>query len=1367
MKRYFKYIYFSLLVLAINPLSGQELLYSENFNECMVPSDWGTNISYGDGIGFYVGQPTNDNSDSTSIDGTCMMVFDDDILGNNTPTFVAEASTPTFSTMGYNTVRLHTDVHFRAYGTSTFSIYAEESDGQRILLAEYGEGQQTGSQFSDFAPLSLDLSFFTQSTELKIVYIYDDMEMYAWYAGIDNVEVIGSGEGDLIFIEQFNDCALPEDWSTSILEGEQDWVFGLFDNDNSSATSMNSSCFAFFDDDKIGRDAPFSTADLMSPWFDGSQYATFILEMELIFRRYGDFENISVYVNDGEKIKLVKEFFDAVGGPQITNYMPIRLDLTEYRSTNMQVIFRYDDGNEWGWWAGIDNVKVIGNGSINDLCQNFEMLEIGKACLVSNNKNAVFSGPENSCYSNGEGSLWYSLIAPQDGIIKLTNEANYNDLISIYTGTCGALIEMSCTNKDEHGFRGEEVVFNAIKDQTYYIRISGIDSDYGLSRGKNCISANYINEVPQPAIEDIVAMAVPLTINAGGYNIDNTHGNIEATVPEDNLLARSDLWYTFNTDDYQNINVDIVSDFAENTVVYDEDFKEIHAQLEGGKFSLLDLKANSMFYIQISGTFAIIEGGAEIVLSAIDPVIPESDDCLTNTEIFADQEITYDNSGQSFSGIHSSCDIYADKDRWFSFVATESVLYLNIESDFITNATIYQGMCDSLEEIVCETGLQACDGSIPLAGLEINQTYFLQISASQTNNNNISGMVSFSLSSEPIELPSFSLNVSTQCLENGYSELQISVESDVPYTLSGNSHGDMLFEGESYLVVATPEEGCEKSVKGVVDCQGTSCNLSVESLVSYPSCFGGMDGSLEVVVENGLGPFSYVWSHSEEDVSQFSSVGEGEYQVTITDALGCVSAMTVQIEEPMPLMSTVNSSDQTVAGVNDGTASVDIEGGTLPYSIEWSTGETTSSINDLAPGNYSVTISDYNGCSADYNIIVNEVNCVFEVSAELNHVSCFGGNDASITISSDEDIESVEWDNNESGITLNDIGEGVFTANITLTNGCEKIESYTITQPEAITFESDISNVRCFGESNGQINPMVSGGNGGFVYDWEDGSVDLVRSDLPAGDYTLKATDVNGCTEEVIFTVTQPDLLEVASSMVTDLSCSDSHDGQICVFVEGGTQPYQFEWEELENGMSKMTDLVAGTYHLLVTDLNQCTLSVEQTVTSPMPLEVTVESMTISDLNDGQIEISVEGGTEPYEVTWYLNDEVVGTGMEISGLTEGIYRSVIFDANGCVFETPDYLLSPTGVSELVPSEFKVYPNPARVNFTIESIGDYAIESVKVVSVTGQDVTGLVSFSRVGGQLVGENNGLLSGVYYLEVSEEKGVVTERIALVVAE
>jgi len=1367
MKRFLKYISFLFFSLSLMPLSAQELLYSEDFNECVVPADWLMNISYGDGIGFYVGQPTNPKSDSTSIDGTCMMVFDDDILGNNTPTFIAEVSTPTFSTMGYKTIRLHTDLHFRAYGTSTFSVYVEESDGQRILLAEYGEGQQTGSQFSDFAPLSLDLSFFTESPELKLVYIYDDKEMFAWWAGIDNVEVIGSGEGEIIMIEQFNDCGLPENWSTDILEGQHDWVFGLFENNKSSATSMNGSCFAFFDDDIIGSDAPFSTIDLMTPWFDGSQYATFILEMELIFRRYGDFENISVYVNDGVNIKLVKEFFDAVGGPQLTNYVPIRLDLTEYRSNDMQIIFRYNDGNVYGWWTGIDNVKIIGNGSINDLCQNFEVLEIGKACLISDNKNAIFSGPPNTCFPNGEGSLWYSLLAPEDGIIKLSNDADYNDIITIYSGLCDALLEINCTNKDEHGFRGEEAIFNVVKGQTYMVRISGVDSDYGLSRGRNCITANYINQLPQASPEDVVNMAVPITINAAPYDLDNSHGNIESTLPEENLLARSDLWYSFNTEEFQNIEVDVTAKFAENTVVYDEDMNEIHAQIEGGKFQLHDLSVNANHFIQISGTFAIIEGGAEISLKAIDSIDPESDDCFDNTEILVNEDITYDNAGQSFSGQYSSCDIYADKDRWFSFVPDGNPLYLNLESDFVTNAVIYQGECEELEEIICHSGLETCDGSIPINGLNEGQTYYLQISASQTNNNNTSSQISFSLSNEPVELPILTLIVSTQCLEDGQAELQILVSSDSPYTIEGNSHGDILFEGDTYIVVATPEIGCEKSIKGIVECQGTSCNLLVESGLSYPSCFGALDGSIDLDIQNGLGPYSYSWAHTEDDVSQFESLGSGEYHVTITDALGCITSSSINIEEPNPIVSLVNSTDQIMANMDDGTASIDISGGTLPYSIDWSNGDSGQAINNLPPGDYSVTITDYNGCAASHDFIVSELDCAFSVDVELIHVTCFGDIDGSITLSSTSDIESVEWDNNDSGQSITNLGQGVFTATISLSDGCQKIESFIIDEPEDITFESDISDVKCFGESNGSISPIVSGGNGDFTYSWEDGSSELIRSELQEGDFILLVTDHLGCQSEHQFTVDQPDLLEVASSMVSDLSCADSQDGQICVFVEGGTQPYQFEWEDLENGMSKMTDLIAGTYNLVVTDLNQCTLSSEQTISAPPQLEVALEDISITDGNDGHIKIDVSGGVEPYDITWYLNNEVVGAGDDISDLSEGIYTAVIIDANGCRIDSPDYLLSPTSVTELTPSIYSIYPNPAKGDFTIEGDNLKGNVNVKVISVTGQNVSHLVNFEASGEVILGYNIRLLSGLYYLEIGETGQSLGVRLPLIISE
>lgn len=1365
MKQYFKYIYFLLFITISTPLMSQQLLFAEDFNECALPEGWVANVSYGDDTGFYIGQPVNDNSDSTSIDGSCMMVFDDDILGNNTPSFVAEAISPVFSTQGYNTVRLRTDVSFRQYGTSTFSVYIEEVGGQRMLLAEYSEGQQTGAQFSDFATLSLDLSFFTESEELRLVYIYDDKEMYAWYAGIDNIEVIGSGEGEIILIEQFNDCVMPEGWATEILEGEEDWVFGLFTNEKSNATSMNSTCFAFFDDDLIGRDAPYSTADLKTPWFDGAQYATFTLEMELIFRRYGDFENISVYVNDGEEIKLVKEFFDAVGGPQITNYMPIQLDLTPYRSNTMQVIFRYDDGNEWGWWTGLDNVKIIGHGTINDLCDNFEMLEIGKACISSDNTNAVFSGPSNTCFENGEGSLWYALNAPQDGIVEIVNKADYNDLITVYTGSCDALEELVCENSDEHGFRGEKLVVDVKKDSIYYVRISGIDSKFGLSRGSNCISATYIDQAPTAVPEDIQAMAVELVINDPTQDVDNSHSGIEAVMPEGNLLARSDIWYTFTTDTAVHVKVDVMAEFAENTVVYDGEMKEIHAQLEGGSFALLNLEANTKYYLQMSGTFAIVEGRAAVRLSTFEMAEPESDDCDSYSALVLDEEIVFDNAPQTFSGAYSSCDIYSTKDRWFSFVASANVHYLNVESDFVANATVYTGGCEALEELYCESGMEACKGSMNLAGLEIGQRYWVQISTSETNNNNVSSTAKISLSSEPVVPPQLSLNVWVQCLENGFSELQIVVDSEVPYTLEGNAHGEMLFEGDEYLVVAHPEGGCEQSIKGIVDCQGTSCNLMVESALSFPSCHGELDGSLSLEIENGLGPYSYQWSHTEVDIGGFESLGAGQYHVTVTDALGCVFQETIELLEPNELEWTFDWTDQQTANQEDGSAAVTVAGGTKPYKIDWSNGMSGTEVDGLAPDNYAVTITDHNGCDFRIDFTIAELDCAFSVDSELESVSCPGGNDGSIQLSLDQNVLSIEWDNEDAGAELTNLEAGTYMAQIVLENGCEKTEVYTITQPEEIAFNGAIENVSCFGLSDGSIDTDVTGGNGGFGYLWEDGNIETERTELPAGMYTLVVTDNLGCTAEEVFEITSPEVLEVASSMVSDLTCWDSNDGQACVFVEGGTMPYQFDWEGLENGMSKMENLSAGTYRLIVTDANQCTLEVEQTIESPAALSVTLIDLSISESDNGTITIDVDGGVEPYEVTWYLNGDVVGMGESISGLEEGIYSALIMDGNGCTMDSPEYLLSLTSTAEIDPGQYTLFPNPTQSAFRIESAQVVAGLDLKVVTSTGQDVSHLVAFDFESSSISGRNKGLNTGLYFVEIIRQNQELIQRIPLLI--
>lgn len=130
-----------------------------------------------------------------------------------------------------------------------------------------------------------------------------------------------------------------------------------------------------------------------------------------------------------------------------------------------------------------------------------------------------------------------------------------------------------------------------------------------------------------------------------------------------------------------------------------------------------------------------------------------------------------------------------------------------------------------------------------------------------------------------------------------------------------------------------------------------------------------------------------------------------------------------------------------------------------------------------------------------------------------------------------------------------------------------------------------------------------------------------------------------------------------------------------------------------------------------------------------------------------------------------MNNEVVGTGIEITGLAEGIYRTVIFDANDCEFETPEYLLSLTSIAEIEPSQYSIYPNPTNEVFNIQS--DERVEDLKVklVSVSGEDVTTMVDFALHETMIKRYTKGLITGLYYLELSKTEGNEVVRTPIII--
>ncbi|PKP27983.1 MAG: hypothetical protein CVU02_02260, partial [Bacteroidetes bacterium HGW-Bacteroidetes-19] len=259
----------------------------------------------------------------------------------------------------------------------------------------------------------------------------------------------------------------------------------------------------------------------------------------------------------------------------------------------------------------------------------------------------------------------------------------------------------------------------------------------------------------------------------------------------------------------------------------------------------------------------------------------------------------------------------------------------------------------------------------------------------------------------------------------------------------------------------------------------------------------------------------------------------GSYTVTITDANGCETSTSVDIDQPEELVATITSTeDVDCFGQATGSINLTVTGGTLNYSYLWSNAATTEDISGLTAGSYDVLVTDANGCTAVAEVGIFQPDAALSATTSLTDVKCYGGNDGSATV---ETVTggtapyTYEWpqggtENDTLGLTI-----GTYVVTITDALGCEITRSFTIAQPtnpisHIIATTSEI----CIGTTT-LIDLTVSGGTPGtpaYTYSWTNNADPLVvigtTEDITmgAGTYTVVITDGNGCTASTSVTIT-------------------------------------------------------------------------------------------------------------------------------------------------------------------------------------------------------------------------------------------------------
>jgi hypothetical protein len=549
----------------------------------------------------------------------------------------------------------------------------------------------------------------------------------------------------------------------------------------------------------------------------------------------------------------------------------------------------------------------------------------------------------------------------------------------------------------------------------------------------------------------------------------------------------------------------------------------------------------------------------------------------------------------------------------------------------------------------------------------------------------------------------------------------------------------------TYSVVVVDANGCTASADVTVT---QPDSIALNAIVDHVLCNGASTGSIEIAPTGGIAPYSIIWSNgSTNDI--INGLAVGSYTATVTDANNCTRTETYTITQPAAIVITATIGNVTCFGNSDGSISSNVTGGVSPYAYNWSNGATTANISSLAAGTYTVVVVDINSCTASMQFTVTEpaeLSCV--CNANITNVSCAGGADGSVTANPSGGTApySYAWIRlapTLSGLlattqTISGLTAGTYQVTITDANGCTKVGTAVITEPDPLTVTAAPFNVACNGNSSGTATATANGGTLPYTYSWNTSPMQTtnVATGLAAGIYTVQVTDANGCTSTATVTISQP--TAIATTMKkTNVSCRNGSNGTATVIASGGTPGYTYLWS---NGATTayITGLVASTYTVTVTDVNGCTTSNSINVTQPPALTAlyTVTRPTCFGAANGSIDVTVTGGTAPYTYIWSTG----ATTQDLTGtVAAGAYSVIILDSKGCT---------------ILANIFVTQPNLLVLSSTQSNVScNGGSDGKSTVNHTGG--TAPFSYLWSNGATTKTATGLSAGTYIVTVTDRKG------------
>ncbi|MBP5994765.1 MAG: gliding motility-associated C-terminal domain-containing protein [Crocinitomicaceae bacterium] len=538
--------------------------------------------------------------------------------------------------------------------------------------------------------------------------------------------------------------------------------------------------------------------------------------------------------------------------------------------------------------------------------------------------------------------------------------------------------------------------------------------------------------------------------------------------------------------------------------------------------------------------------------------------------------------------------------------------------------------------------------------------------------------------------PSTAMNVQALvtdvlCYGNPTGSIDVTVTGGVaPYTYNwsngpGTQDISNMIAGV-YTLTVYDFNGCLSS--NPLTISQPSAPLTVSLVPTNIPCFGQTSGAVDLIVNGGTLGYSYLWNNGTSSQDIFG-LSPGGYNVVVTDGNGCTASGSTLISQPSVPMTVTSVIGQVLCyGGSTGSINITATGGTSPYNYLWNGTLTNEDLTNIPAGSYVVAVNDANGCYVQQTYVVQQSSSPLTLTSVQTPSGCYGGSNGqlNLTVTGGTIPYTYAWNTGSTSQDLQNLAAGIYTVTVTDGNGCSSTLQDTVTQPSFYGITAQVTPVACFGQNTGAIDATVIGGTAPFTYSWSNTQTTQDLSGILAGSYIVSVTDQQGCLTSQTFSVSQPSSILSTSTTLTNVSCTGSGTGGIDLTVTGGNSPYNYTWSN-QATTQDLSNVAQGTYTVVVTDAGGCQVTTSTVVTQPqaMSLIVNTSNPLCPSTATGSIDLTVNGGTQPYGYAW-SGPNTNATTQDIGFITAGIYFVTVTDANGCIATQSVSLQNPIGVS---------------------------------------------------------------------------------------